>query len=186
MVARGQVEILGGGYYDPILPLIPTNDKLGQLEKMTTLAARPLRDASRAAAGSRKRSGSSPWPPCSAPAASTTRSSTTASSPLPGVNEDELFMPFITEDQGKIISLFPVSGTHGGACRRCRSVRGDRLPESPARAAAARFRGTDCRPDGGRCNARRPCCSATAGWRDSYGWRRQTRTGWNPRPRVHS
>ena len=37
MVTRGQVEVLGGGYYDPILPLIPMNDKLGQLEKMTTL-----------------------------------------------------------------------------------------------------------------------------------------------------
>ena len=36
MVTRGQVEVLGGGYYDPILPLIPMNDKLGQLEKMTT------------------------------------------------------------------------------------------------------------------------------------------------------
>ena len=36
MVGRGQVEVLGGGYYDPILPLIPMNDKLGQLEKMTT------------------------------------------------------------------------------------------------------------------------------------------------------
>ena len=26
MVARGQVEIVGGGYYDPVLPMIPTND----------------------------------------------------------------------------------------------------------------------------------------------------------------
>ena len=36
MVKRGQVEVLGGGYFDPVLSLIPTNDKLGQLEKMTT------------------------------------------------------------------------------------------------------------------------------------------------------
>ena len=36
MVRRGQVEVLGGGYYDPILPMIPMSDKLGQLEKMTT------------------------------------------------------------------------------------------------------------------------------------------------------
>ncbi len=36
MVGRRQVEIVGGGYYDPILPMIPANDRLGQLEKMTT------------------------------------------------------------------------------------------------------------------------------------------------------
>ena len=36
MVRRGQVEVLGGGYYDPILPMIPMSDKLGQLEKLTT------------------------------------------------------------------------------------------------------------------------------------------------------
>ncbi len=36
MVARRQVEILGGAYYDPILPMIPANDRLGQIEKLTT------------------------------------------------------------------------------------------------------------------------------------------------------
>jgi alpha-amylase len=34
LVARGQVEILGGGYYEPILPVIPERDRLGQLELM--------------------------------------------------------------------------------------------------------------------------------------------------------
>lgn len=33
---RGQVEIMGGGYYEPILPSIPDADKLGQLEKMNS------------------------------------------------------------------------------------------------------------------------------------------------------
>lgn len=36
MVARRQVEVLGGAYYDPFLPMIPANDRLGQIEKMTT------------------------------------------------------------------------------------------------------------------------------------------------------
>jgi hypothetical protein len=31
MVSRGQVEMLGGGYYEPILPCIPTEDALGQI-----------------------------------------------------------------------------------------------------------------------------------------------------------
>ena len=31
LVGRGQVEILGGGYYEPILPAIPEEDKIGQM-----------------------------------------------------------------------------------------------------------------------------------------------------------
>ena len=34
LVTRGQVEILGGGYYEPILPSISEDDRRGQLEKM--------------------------------------------------------------------------------------------------------------------------------------------------------
>ncbi|MCM8780225.1 MAG: DUF1925 domain-containing protein, partial [Candidatus Omnitrophica bacterium] len=32
LVSRGQVEILAGGYYEPILPIIPEQDALGQIE----------------------------------------------------------------------------------------------------------------------------------------------------------
>jgi alpha-amylase len=32
---RGQVEMLTGGYYEPILPMIPDRDKVGQVRKMT-------------------------------------------------------------------------------------------------------------------------------------------------------
>jgi len=35
MVARGQVEILTGGYYEPILVSIPDADKHGQIQKLT-------------------------------------------------------------------------------------------------------------------------------------------------------
>ncbi len=34
MVARGQVEIMSGGYYEPILSVIPSRDRLGQLATM--------------------------------------------------------------------------------------------------------------------------------------------------------
>jgi hypothetical protein len=32
MVSRGQVEILGGGFYEPILPMIPPCDRIGQIK----------------------------------------------------------------------------------------------------------------------------------------------------------
>ncbi len=35
LVARGQVEILTGGYYEPILPIVPDRDKYGQIAKLT-------------------------------------------------------------------------------------------------------------------------------------------------------
>jgi alpha-amylase len=34
MVQRGQVELLSGGYYEPILAAIPDEDKIGQIEKL--------------------------------------------------------------------------------------------------------------------------------------------------------
>jgi hypothetical protein len=35
LVKRGQVEIVGGGYYEPILPSIPDSDKIGQLRRLS-------------------------------------------------------------------------------------------------------------------------------------------------------
>lgn len=34
MVSRGQVEIMGGGYYEPVLAVIPREDRLGQIRLM--------------------------------------------------------------------------------------------------------------------------------------------------------
>ena len=34
IVARGQVELLGGGYYEPVLASLPERDRVGQLRKM--------------------------------------------------------------------------------------------------------------------------------------------------------
>jgi len=35
LVANGQAEILGGAYYEPILPVIPDHDKIGQMRLMS-------------------------------------------------------------------------------------------------------------------------------------------------------
>lgn len=42
LVERGQVEILGGGFYEPILSVIPRDDALEQLNMMTDWAAKRL------------------------------------------------------------------------------------------------------------------------------------------------
>ncbi|PLX18333.1 MAG: 4-alpha-glucanotransferase [Candidatus Muiribacterium halophilum] len=35
LIKRGQIELLTGGFYEPILPLIPDKDKVGQILKLT-------------------------------------------------------------------------------------------------------------------------------------------------------
>jgi alpha-amylase len=35
LCSRGQVEMMTGGYYEPILPMIPDSDKLGQIAKLS-------------------------------------------------------------------------------------------------------------------------------------------------------
>jgi alpha-amylase len=107
MVGRGQVEVLGGGYYDPILALIPTNDKLGQLEKMTTRLRVKFETRPRGCWIAEK-----VWEPS---LASVLRASgieytfvDDAQFAFAGVRGAGLLQPTITEDQGKIISLFPL------------------------------------------------------------------------------
>ncbi|MBI5955616.1 MAG: DUF1926 domain-containing protein [Chloroflexi bacterium] len=39
LVKRGQVEMMGGGYYEPILPSTPDADKMGQLQMMSRAVA---------------------------------------------------------------------------------------------------------------------------------------------------
>ena len=36
LLSRKQAEFLGGGFYNPMLPLLPTADKIGQIEMFTT------------------------------------------------------------------------------------------------------------------------------------------------------
>ncbi|MGA2974869.1 MAG: alpha-amylase/4-alpha-glucanotransferase domain-containing protein [Spirochaetia bacterium] len=108
MVGRGQVEILGGGYYDPILPLIPMNDKLGQLEKMTTWLRVRFETRPRGCWIAEKI-----WEPS---LASVLRASgidytfvEDVQFAMAGATESGLYQAFLTEDQGKIITVFPLS-----------------------------------------------------------------------------
>jgi 4-alpha-glucanotransferase len=107
MVGRKQVELLGGGFYDPVLALIPRPDRIGQIERLTTHL--------------RKRFGRRPrgiwvtehvWEPS---LAATLQSSGMDYAFLDdyhfitgGFTGEDLCRPCITEDQGKTIVVFPV------------------------------------------------------------------------------
>ncbi|MDR2952809.1 MAG: DUF1926 domain-containing protein [Treponema sp.] len=114
MVSRKQIEILSGGFYEPMLPLIPLQDRIGQIELLTTYL--------------RKHFGKRPlgcmiprmvWEQhLTAVLAASDMSFTFLSQDqfaLSGLSREDLLFPCITEDQGKVITVFPVSVDAGTA-----------------------------------------------------------------------
>jgi len=108
MVSRKQAEILSGGFYEPMFPLIPIQDRIGQMELLTTYL--------------RKHFGKRPagcwisgmaWEQNLVSSLSASDMSYTFLSQnqftQAGIQAEELFFPCISEDQGKIIIIFPVS-----------------------------------------------------------------------------
>jgi len=49
LVGRGQIELVGGGYYEPILPMIPDADKIAQIRKMADYLGKHFGSAPRGA-----------------------------------------------------------------------------------------------------------------------------------------
>ncbi|MCL2809518.1 MAG: DUF1926 domain-containing protein [Treponema sp.] len=107
MVSRKQVEIIGGGFFEPSFPLIPPQDRIGQIELMTTYL--------------RKHFGKKPqgcwipgmiWEQHLVTAISACDMSYTFLSQeqfsLAGIKGSQVFSPCISEDQGKLITIFPV------------------------------------------------------------------------------
>jgi len=108
MVSRKQIEILGGGFYEPMFPLIPPQDRIGQVELLTTYL--------------RKHFGKRPlgcwipffaWEQHLAASFSASGMDYTFLSKdqflQAGLSGEDLYYPCITEDQGKLIKIFPVS-----------------------------------------------------------------------------
>ena len=107
MVKRRQVELLGGGYHEPFFPLIPNTDRLGQIEALTTFIREKF--------GKRPRGvwiAESVWEP--------SLTSMLKNSGMDfillgednffdaGMTSADIFSPIITEDQGKILTVYPV------------------------------------------------------------------------------
>jgi len=108
MVSKKQTEILSGGFYEPMFPLIPPQDRIGQIELLTTYL--------------RKHFGKRPlgcWIPgmvweqhlASSLSASDMKYTFLSQDQFvqAGLKGTELYLPCISEDQGKIIAVFPVS-----------------------------------------------------------------------------
>ena len=107
MVLRKQVELLGGGFYAPILPLIPGPDRLGQVELLTTYIRRSF--------GKRPRGCWLPdyaWEPGLASSLQSCGFDYTFLTEkhfrIAGADPEDLGAPVMTEDQGRSLLVFPV------------------------------------------------------------------------------
>ena len=107
MTARRQVELLGGGFYAPIMPLIPSADRLGQIELLTTYLRKTF--------GKRPRGcwlSEFAWEPWLSSTLQTCGMDYTFLSAeqfmesIPGSREN--LLPIITEDQGRCTTILPV------------------------------------------------------------------------------
>ncbi|MDR3193149.1 MAG: DUF1925 domain-containing protein [Treponema sp.] len=112
LVSAKQIEILGGGFYEPLFSVIPQQDRIGQVELLTTYL--------------RKRFGKKPqgcWIPAMDWEQSLVLSLVNCGMAytflserqfvLAGLSGKALYSPCISEDQGKLIAVFPVQGRAG-------------------------------------------------------------------------
>jgi len=107
MSARRQIELLGGGFYAPLLPLIPGSDRLGQIEMMTTYLRKSF--------GRRPRGcwlSEFAWEPWLASTLQTSGMDYTFLTQTQFREalgrEDIDLTPVMTEDQGRCITVLPV------------------------------------------------------------------------------
>ncbi|MEA3376337.1 MAG: alpha-amylase/4-alpha-glucanotransferase domain-containing protein [Chloroflexota bacterium] len=105
LVARGQVELLTGGYYEPVLATIPDADRLGQLRKMTAFLLRRFGHRPTGAwIAERVWEPHLPRPLVEAGVEYTLLDDTPFK--MVGLTDDDLFGPYITEEQGYALKVF--------------------------------------------------------------------------------
>ncbi|MDR1374455.1 MAG: DUF1926 domain-containing protein [Treponema sp.] len=111
MISRKQVELLGGGFYEPMMALIPPQDRISQIEMFTTYL--------------RKQFGKRPqgcWLPGLAWEQAMVGTLNSCGMVYTFL-EDEAFrsaglgtgLPAISEDQGKLVTVFPLAAKLRGA-----------------------------------------------------------------------
>jgi alpha-amylase/alpha-mannosidase (GH57 family) len=108
MVESGQAEVMGGGFYEPILALLPDEDKLGQIRKLSKFVEEHF--------GKRPRGiwlAERVWEPHLPAAISDAGIEYVVVDDfhfkMSGFRDNELTGYFITEEQGKTLKVFPGS-----------------------------------------------------------------------------
>lgn len=110
LVKRGQVEILTAGYYEPIIPIIPDEDKIGQIEMSNRFISEKFGVSPRGMWLTERI-----WEPTlPKPLASFGIEYVTVDDYhfiSAGLSSDKLFGYYITEENGFILKVFPINKT---------------------------------------------------------------------------
>ncbi|MFX0113207.1 MAG: alpha-amylase/4-alpha-glucanotransferase domain-containing protein [Candidatus Hodarchaeota archaeon] len=108
LVKRNQVEMLGGGYYEPILAMIPDRDKLAQMQLMAN-RLHELVGAKIKGFWLAERAWEPHLPPILARGNLEYVLIDDNHIRACGIEEPELLHVFATEDQGKSVAVFPIN-----------------------------------------------------------------------------
>lgn len=105
LVARGQVELLTGAYYEPILVAIPDADKVGQIRRMTRFLRETFGCEPKGAWLAER-----VWEPHLPRSLAEAGVEYTLLDDTPfkmaGLTDDDLFGPYVTEEQGYRLTVF--------------------------------------------------------------------------------
>ncbi len=108
LVARGQVEMMTGGYYEPIMVTIPDADKIGQVAKLTKYVSELTGyHATGMWLAERIWEPHLPTPLCRAGIRYTVVDD--AHFKYAGLREEELLGYYLTENEGDVLAIFPIS-----------------------------------------------------------------------------
>ena len=108
-VGRGQIEILGGPYYEPILACDSAARPHRPDASLLAASGRPVRRRSSRHVGARARVGAERSPATSPRRGSSTRIVDDSHFRGAGISPDRLLGYYLTEDEGRLLKIFPSS-----------------------------------------------------------------------------
>ncbi|MCJ7746621.1 MAG: DUF1926 domain-containing protein [Desulfobacterales bacterium] len=110
LVKRGQIEMMTGGYYEPILPVIPDEDKVGQIERLTQTIQEEM-GVTPKGMWLAERVWEPHLPKYLAKAGVEYIAIDDYHFKKAGLKEEDLYGYYLTEEEGKVLKVFPGSET---------------------------------------------------------------------------
>ncbi|HEA70655.1 MAG TPA: DUF1925 domain-containing protein, partial [archaeon] len=108
MASRGQIEIIGGGYYEPIFAIIPYRDRIAQIKKLSDLIKREF-DLDVKGAWLSERVWEPNYPSFLNDVGLKYVIVDDNHFRSTGITEEDTLYSYITEDEGKTLRVFPIN-----------------------------------------------------------------------------
>ena len=110
LVIKGQIEMMTGGYYEPVLAVVPDEDKVGQIKKLTQTIQEEMKFTSRGM-WLAERIWEPHLPKYLVEAGVEYMTIDDYHFKKAGLREEDLYGYYLTEEEGKALKIFPGSET---------------------------------------------------------------------------